>query len=83
MQQENERKRAEEAGLATLPIREDPNGAVSLTGLKHRAVASVGEAMDVLSDGARNRATGATSTSMASGIVVRVCRARRRTALRA
>ncbi|KAL1507337.1 hypothetical protein AB1Y20_008183 [Prymnesium parvum] len=51
--------------LATLPIREE-NGIVSLTGLRQRKVSSVAEAMNVLTEGARSRSTGATAMNATS-----------------
>ena len=56
----------EATGLATLPIREDANGGISLTGQQHRAVRSHVDAIALLTEGGRNRATGATSMNATS-----------------
>ena len=57
---------AEESKLTTLPIRETPDGSLTLSGQKRRAVSSVAEAMRVLADGSRNRATGSTAMNATS-----------------
>ena len=57
---------AEEAKLATLPIRDTAEGGITLTGQKSRKVGSVGECMRVLADGSRNRATGSTAMNATS-----------------
>ena len=59
---------AETGTVATLPIREngDGNGGLTLTGQQSKAVSSVEEAMAVLAEGARNRATGSTAMNATS-----------------
>ena len=57
---------SESGALPSLPIRENPDGGLTLTGQKSRTVANVGEAMSVLAEGARNRATGATAMNATS-----------------
>ena len=57
---------AEESKLATLPIRETSEGGLTLTGQKSRKVSCVSEAMQVLADGSRNRATGSTAMNATS-----------------
>ena len=54
------------SGLATLPIREDASGGISLAGQQQRAVRSLADAIAVLTEGGRNRATGATSMNATS-----------------
>ena len=56
----------EATGLATLPIREDTNGGITLTGQQHRAVRGHADAVALLTEGGRNRATGATSMNATS-----------------
>ena len=56
----------EDGKLATLPIRETQGEGLTLTGLQNRKVATVTEAMAVLAEGARNRATGATEMNATS-----------------
>ena len=56
----------EATGLATLPIREDTNGGITLTGQQHRAVRGHSDAIALLTEGGRNRATGATSMNATS-----------------
>ena len=56
----------EATGLTTLPIREDTNGGISLTGQQHRAVRGHADAIALLTEGGRNRATGATSMNATS-----------------
>ena len=56
----------EATGLATLPIREDTNGGITLTGQQHRAVRGHADAIALLTEGGRNRATGATSMNATS-----------------
>ena len=52
---------------ATLPIRENgEGGGLTLTGQASKTVISVADAMGVLTDGARNRATGATAMNATS-----------------
>ena len=57
---------SEASGLATLPIREDSNGGISLAGQQQRTVRSNADAIGILSEGGRNRATGATSMNATS-----------------
>ena len=57
---------AESESLATLPIRENPDGGIALQGQKVRKVSSVAEAMAVLQEGSKNRATGSTSMNATS-----------------
>ena len=57
----------ETQSVCTLPIRENgEGGGLTLTGQKSKPVASVAEAMAVLSEGASNRATGATAMNATS-----------------
>ena len=55
-----------EEQLALLPIREEANGTVALTGLRQRKVGSVEEAMAVLAAGALRRQTAATAMNATS-----------------
>ncbi len=57
---------AETESLASLPIRESPDGGISLSGQKCRAVKGVDDAMRVLQEGSRNRATGSTAMNSTS-----------------
>ena len=57
---------SEATGLATLPIREDTNGGITLTGQQHRVVRGHADAVALLAEGGRNRATGATSMNATS-----------------
>ena len=56
----------EATGLATLPIREDINGGITLAGQQHRVVRGHADAVALLAEGGRNRATGATSMNATS-----------------
>ena len=57
---------SEASGLATLPIREDASGGISLAGQQQRTVRSLADAIGVLTEGGRNRAVGATSMNATS-----------------
>ena len=63
---EKEPKLEAESAWATLVMRDDPSGGVTLPGLTHRDVGSLQDAMAVLEEGSRNRATGSTAMNATS-----------------